>query len=287
MGKVISIINFKGGVGKTATTVQIAECLASEYYRKVLVIDIDPQTSSTVALIGDEKWIDIDRKNYTLYQVFKAALDDEELPNLRNFIQFTVSNLKLENLHLLPSTPKFFDIWEDIQYIPIKTSYRILPMTVLKQSISEILNDYDYILIDCPPTLGFLTQNALEISNFYLIPTIPDRMSTYGVPTLIQYISDYSVKRDLKLTALGILFTQCRNHSTHRRILEDWPKNLEANCISKGLPLPTIFKTQIPQTNTIAESLEYNIPNQSFKGKYKVTNKFIEDLTKEFIEYAK
>ncbi len=75
MAKVLSLINLKGGVGKTTTTVQLAECLASEFSKKVLVVDLDPQTNSTIALIEEERWEKLDETGQTLFQLFNDRLE--------------------------------------------------------------------------------------------------------------------------------------------------------------------------------------------------------------------
>jgi chromosome partitioning protein len=101
MTTVVSIINLKGGVAKTTTTIQLAECLASEFSKKVLVIDLDPQTNATIALIGEEKWEKLDKQKQTLFYLFNDKLERTSFFNIHEAIQPCVSNLKLPYLSLL------------------------------------------------------------------------------------------------------------------------------------------------------------------------------------------
>ena len=110
---VVSLINLKGGVAKTTTTVQLAECLASEYGKKVLVIDLDPQTNATISLIAEEKWEELKDNNLTLYHLFHDKLEHTELFDIEQAFQKRVSNLRLRNLDLLASSIQFIDETSD------------------------------------------------------------------------------------------------------------------------------------------------------------------------------
>jgi chromosome partitioning protein len=152
MVKVISIINLKGGVAKTTTTVQLAECLASEFSKRVLVIDLDPQTNATVALIGEERWESVDQAGQTLFHLFADKLEGSSSLKIHDAIQRQVSNLSLSSLDLLCSSIKFIDIQDRVEDIASKTAHTIAPMEVLKTAVSDELQHYDYALIDCLPT---------------------------------------------------------------------------------------------------------------------------------------
>ncbi len=110
MAKVISVINLKGGVAKTTTTVQLAECLSLEFGKRVLVVDLDPQTNATIALISEEKWEELDGKKQTLYHLFSDRLEKTKHFNIDNAIQREVSDLRIPKLSLLPSSIRFIDI---------------------------------------------------------------------------------------------------------------------------------------------------------------------------------
>jgi chromosome partitioning protein len=259
MAKVISLINLKGGVAKTTTTVQIAECLSSEFGKKVLVIDLDPQTNATIALIDETDWEKLDNQQQTLFHLFYDKLEKIKHFNLQNSIQKGVSNLKISNLHLLASSIKFIDIQDRLTEIPVKSGYAIgNPMEVLKNSIHAELDNYDYVLIDCPPNLGFITRNGIEISDYYLIPTIPDTLSTYGIPQIINTIHTFSTERPLKIKCLGLVITKySSNSNAHARGMASLPARFANIFQSLNLPEAPIFDTHMPQANATADSMDF------------------------------
>ena len=139
---IVSLINLKGGVAKTTTTVQLAECLASEFGKKVLVIDLDPQTNATISLIDEEKWEDLKDKNLTLYDLFQDKLEQTNRFDMGKAIQKGVSNLGLPNLDLLASSIQFIDIQDRLNDISSKTHHVINPMEVLKTAVKPYLDQY-------------------------------------------------------------------------------------------------------------------------------------------------
>lgn len=297
MAIVVSIINLKGGVAKTTTTIQLAECLTSQFSKKVLVIDLDPQTNATISLIKEEKWLELDEQGQTLFNLFNDKLNKTNEFKIEKAIQKNVSNLNINNLDLLPSSIKFIDIQDKLYDIPEKTGYSLNPMEVLKGSIHPYLEKYDFILIDCPPNLGFITRNGIEISDFYLIPTIPDFLSTYGIPQIIQRIEQqFKIERPhLKIKCMGLVLTKYDSRSQiHIRVKENLPPRFEKIFKDQSMPHSKIFKTFIPQANATAEAMEFKNPVVSFKQKYGKSEsggrylfEYITDLTKEFMEYAR
>jgi len=296
MTKIISIINLKGGVGKTTTTIQLAECLASEFSKKVLVIDLDPQTNATIALIGEDKWQEVSNLKQTLFHLFHDKLEQKSNFRIREALLSNVSNLKLQSLSLLASSIDLIDIQDHITDLPKKTGYAVNPMEVLKTAIYGELEQFDYVLIDCPPNLGFITRNGIEISDYYLIPTIPDILSTYGIPQIIKKIQNFKLERpQLKIQCLGLLITKFLSTSeSHKRGLDNLPARFEAIFNELKIPSAPIFQTRIPQANATAEAMSFDDNQPTFKAKYGRTRsgdrylyEYVIDLTKEFIERVK
>lgn len=294
--KVVSIINLKGGVGKTTTTVQLAECLASEFSKSVLVIDLDPQTNATIALIGEEKWDELDRKKQTVFQIFKDQLDDTSYFRIEQAIQRGVSNLKLKNLYLLPSSIKLIDIQDNLYKIAENTEGSIATVEVLKHSINKYLNYFDYVLIDCPPNLGNITKNGIEISDYYLIPTIPDKLSIYGLPQIVRKIHEFSKKRSIDIKCLGLIITKYQKISTrHNNVIAyDLPGRFENSFRKINLQPAPIFETHIPQANQTTEAMDFESDFITFKKKYGHSKsgdlplyQYVINMTKEFIQYAR
>lgn len=213
MPQVISFINLKGGVAKTTAAVQLADTFAFMKRKKVLVIDLDPQTNATLALIGEGRWERADEERQTLAHLFLDLLGGTRhfdpkkaiirgVSNLNNIppelIEQMPSALQYGRVDILPSSIRLIDVQDRMQDISVHTNYRLSPMSVLQNYIGPFFEKYDYVLIDCPPNLGFITQNGLEVSDFYLIPTIPDRMSTYGIPQIASKIDEIRRNRELK-----------------------------------------------------------------------------------------
>jgi chromosome partitioning protein len=294
MTTVISVINLKGGVAKTTTTVQLAECLASEFSKRVLVIDLDPQTNATIALIGEDRWEELEDQKQTLFHLFNDKLEQTNIFNINKAIQSRVSNLRLSFLSLLPSSIKLIDIQDRIRDISDKTSYSINPMEVLKTAVFPQLANYDYVFIDCPPNLGFITRNGIEISDYFLIPTIPDRLSTYGIPQIIKKIYDFKTTRNLPIECLGLIITKYSSNSTaHLRGMYDLPARF-AN-IFKELQIPEapVFSTVIPQANATAEAMDFGANPSTFKQKYgrsksgdRYLYEYVINLAQEFMQYV-
>ncbi len=295
MPKIISVINLKGGVAKTTTTVQLAECLTSEYSKRVLVVDLDPQTNATITLIPEEKWEELDSEGQTLFQLFNDKLEKTKVFELSKAVQKGVSNLKLSRLHLLPSSIRFIDIQDRIAEIPARTGYALNPMEILKNTIHPILNDYDYVLIDCPPNLGFITRNGIEISDYYLIPTIPDTLSTYGIPQIIRTIHQFTVERPLPIQCLGLVITKFDSRSnSHARGKRNLPTRFTKIFSDLGIAPGTIFDTVMPQANATSEAMEFTNTPATFKQKYgrsksgdRYLYEYVEDFAKEFMSHAK
>lgn len=295
MTKVISLINLKGGVAKTTTTVQLAECLASEFNKKVLVIDLDPQTNATIALIGEEKWEDLDQQGQTIFHLFNDKIEHKNVFQLDKAIQTNASNLNIKNLNLLSSSIRLIDIQDRISEVAPKSNYAIAPVEVIKSCLKHEIQNYDYVLIDCPPNLGFITRNGIEISDYFLIPTIPDTLSTYGIPQIVKTIHQFAQDRALKIQCLGLVITKYVSTSTaHTRGIRTLEPRFKEIFQTLKVSSSPVFNTIIPQANATAEAMSFDNPNSvTFKMKYgrsqsgnKYLYEYVLDLTKELMEYA-
>lgn len=256
MAIIISFINLKGGVGKTTTAVAVAEMLSGVFDRKVLVIDLDPQTNATLMLIGEEKWEALNENNHTIAQLFLDAIyPNYSKFNLNKTLQRQVSNVRdLKNLDLLPSSLDLINIQDRLATISTGRFYAASPINILRRGIKSIIDEYDYILIDCPPNLGIVTLNGLRISQGYIIPTIPDILSTYGIPQITKTLSDFSETIAETIHPLGIVISQYHpDMSLHDRVIKDLRR------YSKDA---RVFETQIPHKQQIAEAVEFDNPNK-------------------------
>jgi len=294
MAKVVSVINLKGGVAKTTTTVQLAECLASEFSKRVLVIDLDPQTNSTISLIDEDKWEELDAQGRTLFHLFNDKLEKTKLFDIEQAVQRGVSNLHLPSLDLLASSIRFIDIQDRIGDVSSRTHNTINPQEVLKSAVFDRLKNYDYVLIDCPPNLGYITRNGIEISDYYLIPTIPDTLSTYGIPQIIGAIHELSTARNLPIRCLGLVVTKFDSRSNaHARGIKNLPVRFSRKFEELGLPAPPIFQTIMPQANATSEAMEFGNAANNFKAKFgrsksgdRYLYEYVIELTREFMRHV-
>lgn len=281
MAHVIATINLKGGVGKTTTTVALAEFLSSEFGKKVLVIDLDPQTNLTTVLIGEERWEMLNNAGYTLHTLFLDALRAEgELArfDLDKTLQRGVSPVReVRSVDLLPSSLDLIDVQDRLASMSSGRFYSNNPTDLLWRAVKRTLDDYDYVLVDCPPNLGIVTLNGLRIADGYIIPTIPDVLSTYGIPQIQGRVRAFADDLQEPITELGIVVTKYRSQST-----------LHNNTIRRlrgDDSLPPVFDTVIPEANSIAASAEH-AETSTLRQKYGYGGQFdvFRGLAREFIQ---
>jgi len=191
--RVISIINHKGGVGKTTTTAYLGEALANKGF-KVLLIDIDPQGSLSEVL----------NVNVGETQVYHSLLNLE--------VPLAIQNV-LPNLDISPS-----DI--ELSTAEKELSNKIGGELRLRVAINKVSKDYDFILIDCPPSLNILTITAMQASNSCLITTLPEQLAYKGLVVLLERISEVRALLNPSLELDGIVFTMVKNNSIHREYKE-------------------------------------------------------------------
>lgn len=193
---IISIGNQKGGVSKTTTTLHLAHAIANQG-KKVLVIDLDPQSSLTIACGLEPE----DIKNTT----YNVLCEDMKASN---------AILDLGDIHIIPAII-------DLSAAELQLTGVIAREFTLKNKLEEIKNYYDIILIDCPPSLGLLTINALSSSDYILIPTTTEYLALRGMDLLFSTIHKVKVNLNNNLEVMGIIPTMHDNRTLHsREILE-------------------------------------------------------------------
>src|SRR5215469_612372 len=182
MSQVIAFINFKGGVGKTANAVHIGTCLAADHNKRVLIVDLDPQCNATFWLLPPKEWRSrIDDVTRTVCQVFHDQINGTKKFSFSGSIIRGVpvsdSGVALNpKLDLLPASAGLIEV-EDILHEQNKKPF----FTFLRSALAPLRQEYDYILLDCPPNVFTVTKNALFFADSYVVPYIPDYLSLSGL----------------------------------------------------------------------------------------------------------
>jgi chromosome partitioning protein len=291
MGKVISFINLKGGVGKTTTTVALAEFLTYEFKKKVLVVDLDPQTNATILLIKQDIWQEANENNRTIHQMFFDELNKTKSFNIKNSIIQKTSNIKGGNaqLNLLPSSLDLIDISDRLSELDTNHETNSHSIPILSKHLTrDLIDSYDYVLIDCPPNLGLITLNGIYVSDYYIVPVIPDILSTYGIPQILAKIE--SSKRMIQrlntsynLSELGLIVNKMiKKSGMHKRTFSDLQsrQNLPRNNASY---VPKLFESVIYQRDSSSNIADFDQPISTLKKKYGNNYVDYKNLTLEFI----
>ena len=214
-------------------------------------------------LIGEDRWKDLNEHGHTLARLFQDAMCEdasERKFDLEQTRQTNVSNVHdVTHLDLLPSSLDLIDVQDRLASMPSGRFYANNPTEVLHRAIGPIIDEYDFVLIDCPPNLGLITLNGLRISDGYIIPTIPDVLSTYGIPQIVTRIGEFADNIAESIEPFGIVVTKYQsNSSLHGRTLKQ---------IRDDDKYPHVFNTVVPQANAIAESAEFT-PINTLRQKY-------------------
>lgn len=197
----ISFVNFKGGVGKTALAVNFAAYCGQIRGMKTLLIDLDPQSNASLSTMSVEKWQEHERTNGTVAHLFREAAHVTAVGGINaTFESVRVFNV-FRNVDLLPADPSLFGIDMDL-------GAAVARETLLKRQIATGLAGYDVIVCDCPPNFTLPTQNALSLSNYYVIPVSPDFLSAVGIALLKRRVAQFASDAQLNIQLNGIAITR-------------------------------------------------------------------------------
>jgi chromosome partitioning protein len=261
-GKLIAVANMKGGVGKTTTVVMLAEALAADGAR-VLVVDLDPQASVSVCLAGDDLLAQMIGRGRTLEAYLALKLITRHKPDLRARIQPGVSltmhkNRPLE-LALLPSGPHLRLVEREILYELTERKFSMHDIearlwTLFQDEFAPLVQDYDYVFFDCAPGISPMTEVAVRAADLVLVTSIPDFLSTYGLNAFVETIWRRSGRQGSHIRPKSepyVLVTryqaQVRQHQqTLARLV------VEAAAADAGFRL---LDTRIPQAAALADAL--------------------------------
>lgn len=235
MGKIISIANQKGGVGKTTTAINLSACLA-EKGKKVLAVDMDPQGNMTSGLGLDKNSVE-----NTIYDLIigKISITDAVKKDIHKNLDIIPTSIDLSGAEI-----ELLDE-EDKEYI-------------LKNALYTVKDNYDFIIIDCPPSLSMLTINAMTTADSVLVPIQCEYYALEGLSQLIHTVELVRDRLNENLIIEGVVFTMYDARTNlSLQVVENVKDNLEQN----------IYKTIIPRNIRLAEAPSYGMPINHYDAK--------------------
>ncbi len=251
MGKSIAIFNQKGGVGKTTTNINLAACLAG-MGKKILVVDIDPQGNTTSGLGVSKKGL--------IYTVYELMIEDD-CDTKKSILKTSV-----ENLDIIPASVDLAGA--EIELVKVKSREM-----KIRASLEKVKDEYDYIFIDCPPSLGLLTINALAAVDSVLIPVQCEFYALEGVSHLINTIDLVKTSFSKNLEIEGVILSMYDGRTNLAMQVVQEVKKYFGN---------KMYSTIIPRNIRLAEAPGFGMPITEYDPKSKGAEAY-RDFAKEFL----
>lgn len=275
-GKVVSIINMKGGVGKTTLSIGIADFLAG-IGKKILLIDADPQFNATQAMLDYYKNEDYEsEENFysknvlplekTIYKLFKPQTDMMQAYNTPTADDLIINIT--DNLDMLCGDLNLVLVNKVSDHTFVRRIRNFIDDNKLRE-------EYEYIIIDCPPTLTIYTDSALMASDYYLIPNRIDRYSIVGIDSLQKAVNNLIREERISLECIGLVYTMVTNSAKQEKLRIDFESKKAVNDID-------IFSAKTSVVNNIQYGVSGTIPT-----KYKASKDDIEAISIELLERLK
>ncbi|GAA6618999.1 ParA family protein [Scytonema sp. NUACC26] len=269
MGHIIATANMKGGVGKTTLTVNMATCLTKNYGKRVLVLDLDSQISATLSLMSPVDFAKLRKQKRTLRYLLDQIISPSQRSKLtiQDIIQSQVCNLP--GLDLLPGDIDLYDEFVVSEMLhqqavnlgenDFENIWNRFERVLLGKVLEPVLQEYDFILLDCAPGYNLLTRSALATSNFYILPAKPEPLSIVGIQLLERRIAQlkesHEQEANIGIQMLGIVFTMSNANFLSGRYYKQVIQR-----VHQDFGDAKVCQTQIPTDVNVAKAVDTFMP---------------------------
>jgi chromosome partitioning protein len=272
--QIISFMNMKGGVGKTTLSVNVAYALAQFHRQKVLIVDGDPQFNATQYLLEDDVYLE------HINDAAKGTIRDIFVPKRPGRVNTVLGSARSVNRNRMPLSECTMSIFDGghgrgkLDLVPSTLKLMDIEMSrrgtenKLKAYIQEKATGYDYVIIDCPPTISIFTQAAILASNKYLVPVKPDPLSIIGLPLLERWLEEYADDAGVRIEPTGLVFTMVRGPLP--------PRMGELMDELRSKRPDDVFAAFLSESTHVAQSVEAHLPVFLFKRGAKTAQQIIE-----------
>lgn len=284
MAYVISVVNMKGGVGKTTISVNLATSLAKNHGQRVLIVDLDTQINATLSLMPPLYFAHLKKENQTLKQLINQIIQNATQSNTltQEVIQHNIC--KIPGFDLLPGDIELYSDFllatslysqSNHSHQEFEKNWHDFENSLVRKILQPVINNYDFIIMDFPPGDNLLTRSGIIASNFYIIPAKPEPLSVVGIGILQGHIKQLKIRERTNISLIGIIFSSLGHATTMA------PK--VKNRVIDEFGADKIFNTEIPMNVDVAKAVDEFQPVVLTQPNASGAKAFTE-LTKEFLQ---